>query len=144
MTTISLVAGAARGLGRTTTIGISHHGGDVVSTYRQGAEDAQASGVAIETLGCKAVAPPLGIKATATFPPSSIRREQAIMPPMTRSGCRRGSRRSRDRPPPSRNITGIPSVKELDPDMVSAYVFSPRGLAAPINPEPGGSHVHEL
>ena len=45
MNTVSLVTGAARGLGRTTAMGISRHGGDVISTYREGAEDVQAFGV---------------------------------------------------------------------------------------------------
>jgi NAD(P)-dependent dehydrogenase (short-subunit alcohol dehydrogenase family) len=56
MTTISLVTGGSRGLGRNTAISIARHGGDVVLTYRSGKVDAQAVVTEIEALGRKAVA----------------------------------------------------------------------------------------
>ena len=42
MTTISIVTGGSRGLGRNTAISIARHGGDVILTYRSGAEGAKA------------------------------------------------------------------------------------------------------
>lgn len=56
MTTISLVTGGNRGLGRNTAISIARHGGDVILTYRTGAETAKAVVADIEALGRKAVA----------------------------------------------------------------------------------------
>ena len=68
MTTISLVTGAGRGLGRNTAISIARHGGDVILTYRQGSDAAQAVVAEIEGLGRKAVALPLDVTHIATFP----------------------------------------------------------------------------
>jgi NAD(P)-dependent dehydrogenase (short-subunit alcohol dehydrogenase family) len=56
MTTISLVTGANRGLGRNTAISIALRGGDVILTYRSGAAEAGAVVQEIEALGRKAVA----------------------------------------------------------------------------------------
>ncbi|SEM19225.1 NAD(P)-dependent dehydrogenase, short-chain alcohol dehydrogenase family [Pseudoxanthomonas sp. GM95] len=56
MTTISLVTGASRGLGRNTALSIARAGGDVVLTYRSGTEDAQAVVAQVQALGRKAVA----------------------------------------------------------------------------------------
>ncbi|WP_375396623.1 SDR family NAD(P)-dependent oxidoreductase [uncultured Sphingomonas sp.] len=68
MTTISLVTGASRGLGRNTAISIARHGGDVVLTYRTSAEDAMAVVAEIAALGRKAVALPLDVGDLASFP----------------------------------------------------------------------------
>ena len=68
MTTISLVTGASRGLGRNTAISIARHGGDVILTYRNGADGAQAVVEEIEAMGRKAVALPLDVGDIATFP----------------------------------------------------------------------------
>ena len=68
MTTISLVTGASRGLGRNTALSIARHGGDVILTYRQGSDAAQAVVAEIEGLGRKAVALPLDVTHIATFP----------------------------------------------------------------------------
>ena len=68
MTTISLVTGASRGLGRNTAVSIARHGGDVILTYRHGAADAQAVVAEIEALGRRAVALPLDVTRIATFP----------------------------------------------------------------------------
>ena len=67
MTTISLVTGASRGLGRNTAISIARHGGDVILTYRHGADDAQAVVTEIAALGRKAVALHLDVTQVATF-----------------------------------------------------------------------------
>ena len=68
MTTVSLVTGASRGLGRNTAISIARRGGDVILTYRHGSDAAQAIVAEIEALGRKAVALPLDVTQIATFP----------------------------------------------------------------------------
>ena len=67
MTTISLVTGASRGLGRNTAISIARRGGDVVLTYRNGAEEAKAVVAEIEALGRKAVALQLDTGTVTSF-----------------------------------------------------------------------------
>ena len=68
MTTISIVTGASRGLGRNTALSIARHGGDVILTYRSGADGAKAVVAEIEALGRKAVALPLDVGDVSTFP----------------------------------------------------------------------------
>jgi NAD(P)-dependent dehydrogenase (short-subunit alcohol dehydrogenase family) len=68
MTTISIVTGGSRGLGRNTAVSIARHGGDVILTYRSGAEDAKAVVAEIEGLGRKAVALQLDVSDISTFP----------------------------------------------------------------------------
>ena len=68
MTTISLVTGGSRGLGRNTAVSIAKHGGDVILTYRNGAEEANAVVAEIEALGHKAVALQLDVGTTSAFP----------------------------------------------------------------------------
>ncbi|WP_375463254.1 SDR family NAD(P)-dependent oxidoreductase [uncultured Methylobacterium sp.] len=68
MTTLSLVTGASRGLGRNTAISIARHGGDVILTYRHGADDARGVVAEIEALGRKAVALQLDVTRVSTFP----------------------------------------------------------------------------
>src|SRR6185503_3419894 len=67
MTTISLVTGASRGLGRNTAISIARHGGDVILTYRNGADEAKAVVAEIEALGRKAMAIQLDVTRISTF-----------------------------------------------------------------------------
>jgi NAD(P)-dependent dehydrogenase (short-subunit alcohol dehydrogenase family) len=67
MSTISLVTGASRGLGRNSAISIARRGGDVIVTYRSGASEAQAVVAAIEALGRKAVALQLDVTDLASF-----------------------------------------------------------------------------
>ncbi|WP_158807232.1 SDR family NAD(P)-dependent oxidoreductase [Beijerinckia sp. L45] len=67
MTTLSLVTGASRGLGRNTAISIARHGGDVILTYRNGADAAKAVVAEIEALGRKAVAIELDVTQIPTF-----------------------------------------------------------------------------
>ena len=69
MTTISLVTGASRGLGRNTAISIARHGGDVMLTYRNGADEAKAVVAEIEALGRKAVAIQLDVTRISAFGP---------------------------------------------------------------------------
>lgn len=67
MTTIALVTGGSRGLGRNTAISIARHGGDVILTYRSGEEQAKAVVAEIERLGRKAVALRLDVTDIASF-----------------------------------------------------------------------------
>lgn len=67
MTTISLVTGGSRGLGRNTAISIARRGGDVIITYRSGADDARQVVDEIEALGRKAVALQLDVGTTTSF-----------------------------------------------------------------------------
>ncbi len=56
MTTIALVTGASRGLGRNTALSIARVGGDVVLTYQSRGEDAQTVVAEVAAMGRKAVA----------------------------------------------------------------------------------------
>lgn len=67
MTTITLVTGASRGLGRNAALSIARHGGDVVLTYQSRAQEAQAVVAEIAALGRKAVALPLDVGDVASF-----------------------------------------------------------------------------
>jgi NAD(P)-dependent dehydrogenase (short-subunit alcohol dehydrogenase family) len=67
MSTISLVTGASRGLGRNTAIGIARKGGDVILTYQSRADEAKAVVAEIEALGRKAVAIQLDAGSVADF-----------------------------------------------------------------------------
>jgi NAD(P)-dependent dehydrogenase (short-subunit alcohol dehydrogenase family) len=67
MTTVSIVTGGSRGLGRNTAISIARHGGDVIFTYRKSADEARAVITEIEALGRKAVAFPLDISEVSSF-----------------------------------------------------------------------------
>jgi len=68
MSTISIVTGGSRGLGRNSAISIARHGGDVILTYRSNAEAARAVVADIEALGRKAVALQLETGDIAGFP----------------------------------------------------------------------------
>lgn len=67
MSTISIVTGASRGLGRNTAISIARRGGDVILTYRSGEAEAHEVVNEIQTLGRKAVALPLNASDVSTF-----------------------------------------------------------------------------
>jgi len=68
MSTITLVTGGSRGLGRNTALAVAHGGGDVVFTYRSRADEAQAVVGEIAALGRKAVALQLDTSDAAAFP----------------------------------------------------------------------------
>lgn len=68
MTTLSLVTGASRGLGRNTALSIARHGGDVIVTYRDGKDAADAVVADIRALGRKAVALRLDTSKVSSFP----------------------------------------------------------------------------
>jgi NAD(P)-dependent dehydrogenase (short-subunit alcohol dehydrogenase family) len=67
MTTISLITGASRGLGRNTALHIAREGGDVVITYQQRADDADALVAEVQALGRKAVALQLDVGTVGGF-----------------------------------------------------------------------------
>ncbi|WP_375310407.1 SDR family oxidoreductase [Bradyrhizobium sp. A5] len=67
MTTISIVTGGTRGLGRNTALGIGRHGGDVILTYRNGAAEAETTVQEMKALGRKAVALPLDVSKVSSF-----------------------------------------------------------------------------
>lgn len=68
MTKIALITGANRGLGRQTALDIARQGGDVIVTYRGSLEQAEAVVADIRALGRKAIALPLDMAQTASFP----------------------------------------------------------------------------
>ncbi|KIS44210.1 SDR family NAD(P)-dependent oxidoreductase [Kosakonia radicincitans] len=68
MTTLSLVTGASRGLGRNTALSIARHGGDVIITYRNGKEAADAVAADIQSLGRKAMTLQLDVSNVSSFP----------------------------------------------------------------------------
>ena len=69
MTTIALVTGGSRGLGRDTALSIARHGGDVILTYQSRVNDAQAVVAEITAMGRKAVALQLDTGDVAAFGP---------------------------------------------------------------------------
>ena len=66
---ITLVTGGSRGLGRSTALSVARHGGDVILTYQNRVEDAQAVVAEIEALGRKAVVFQLDVGNVAAFAP---------------------------------------------------------------------------
>ncbi len=68
MSTISLITGSSRGLGRNTAVSIAARGGDVIVTYRSGATEAHAVVAEIEALGRKAVALQLDVTDIGSLP----------------------------------------------------------------------------
>ena len=68
MSKITLVTGSSRGLGRNTALSIAQRGGDVIVTYRSGADEAARLVSQIEALGRKAVALQLDLANVASFP----------------------------------------------------------------------------
>ena len=67
MSTISLITGGSRGLGRNTALAIARGGGDVILTWRSQAEEARDTVAAIEALGRKAVSLQLDTAEVASF-----------------------------------------------------------------------------
>jgi len=67
MTTISLITGGSRGLGRNTAASIARRGGDVVLTYHSQKDEAETAVAEIEALGRKAIALQLDAGDIASF-----------------------------------------------------------------------------
>jgi NAD(P)-dependent dehydrogenase (short-subunit alcohol dehydrogenase family) len=78
MTTISIVTGASRGLGRNTALSIARAGGDVVLTYQNRREDAEAAVEEIKALGRKAVTLQLDTGDMFSFKPFTERLRTAL------------------------------------------------------------------
>ncbi|UDM53960.1 SDR family NAD(P)-dependent oxidoreductase [Cupriavidus sp. MP-37] len=78
MTTISLVTGSSRGLGRNTAVSIARKGGDVILTYQNREADANAVAAEIEALGRKAVALQLDAGDISAFPAFAERLKAAL------------------------------------------------------------------
>lgn len=68
MSTITLVTGSSRGLGRNTALSVARSGGDVIVTYHSRAAEAEAVVAEILAMGRKAAALPLDVGNVATFP----------------------------------------------------------------------------
>lgn len=81
MSTVSIVTGGSRGLGRNTAISIASHGGDVILTYRNGVEQAKAVVAEIEALGRKAVALQLDVTDVSSFQAfaDAVRKELSVI-----------------------------------------------------------------
>lgn len=67
MTTLSIVTGSSRGLGRNIALHIARRGGDVIVTYRSRREEAEAVVGEIRALGRQAVALQLDTAVVAGF-----------------------------------------------------------------------------
>jgi NAD(P)-dependent dehydrogenase (short-subunit alcohol dehydrogenase family) len=65
---IALITGGSRGLGKDTALKLAERGVGVILTYRSRAEEAQAVVAQIERLGARAVALPLDVGHSASFP----------------------------------------------------------------------------
>jgi NAD(P)-dependent dehydrogenase (short-subunit alcohol dehydrogenase family) len=76
--TISLITGASRGLGRNTALAIAGRGGDVIVTYHSAQAEAQAVVAEIEALGRKALAFQLDVGDCATFATFATRLRVAL------------------------------------------------------------------
>ena len=64
---IAIITGGSRGLGKNTAMKLAEQGTDVILTYRSGHDEAVAVVAAIEKLGRKAVALPLDVGKSAGF-----------------------------------------------------------------------------
>ncbi|WP_374675069.1 SDR family NAD(P)-dependent oxidoreductase [Ideonella sp.] len=64
---IALITGASRGLGRDAALALAARGSDLILTYRQRADEAQAVVEAAQRLGARAVALPLDVGRSDTF-----------------------------------------------------------------------------
>lgn len=65
---IALITGASRGLGRNAAQHLARQGSDLILTYRSGADEAQALVQEVEALGRRAVALPLDVSKSGSFP----------------------------------------------------------------------------
>jgi NAD(P)-dependent dehydrogenase (short-subunit alcohol dehydrogenase family) len=78
MSTITLITGASRGLGRNAALCIARGGGDVILTYRTQEQDAHVVVAAIQAMGRKAIALRLDTAQVASFPAFAATLQQAL------------------------------------------------------------------
>ncbi|MFG1302062.1 SDR family oxidoreductase [Xanthobacter sp. V3C-3] len=78
MTTITLITGGSRGLGRNTALAVARQGGDVALTYRSNAAEAAEVVGEIQAMGRQAVALQLDTGDTAAFPPFAASLKAAL------------------------------------------------------------------
>jgi NAD(P)-dependent dehydrogenase (short-subunit alcohol dehydrogenase family) len=69
---IALVTGGSRGLGRNTALKLAARGVDVILTYRSRRDEADAVVAQIEQAGARAVALPLDVGNSASFPAFAV------------------------------------------------------------------------
>ncbi|WP_028996643.1 SDR family NAD(P)-dependent oxidoreductase [Azohydromonas australica] len=65
---IALITGGSRGLGRSAALALAARGVDLILTYRSGLAEAQAVVAQAQALGVRAVALPLDVADSASFP----------------------------------------------------------------------------
>ncbi|TPG24346.1 SDR family NAD(P)-dependent oxidoreductase [Variovorax guangxiensis] len=65
---IALITGASRGLGKNAAQHLARHGSDLIVTSRTGADEAQALVREIEAMGRRAVALPVDVSRSGSFP----------------------------------------------------------------------------
>lgn len=75
---IVLITGANRGLGRNAALKLAAAGDDVVLTYRSHADEAAEVVAQIESLGRRAVAMPLDVADSASFPAFAARLREVL------------------------------------------------------------------
>ncbi|MGJ7546531.1 SDR family NAD(P)-dependent oxidoreductase [Variovorax sp. LT1R16] len=75
---IALITGASRGLGKNTAQHLARQGSDLVLTYRSGADEARQLVGEIEALGRRAVALPLDVAQSASFPAFAAQLKAAL------------------------------------------------------------------
>lgn len=85
MTTISIVTGGSRGLGRNTALSIARMGGDVILTYRSGKDNAERVVAEIAAMGRKAVALQLDTGIVTSFP-AFVEKVRSILASRNRDG----------------------------------------------------------
>jgi NAD(P)-dependent dehydrogenase (short-subunit alcohol dehydrogenase family) len=75
---IALVTGGSRGLGKNTALRLAEHGNDVILTYRSSRIEADAVVEEILHLGRRAIALPLDVEITSTFPDFAVKVRHAL------------------------------------------------------------------
>jgi NAD(P)-dependent dehydrogenase (short-subunit alcohol dehydrogenase family) len=65
---IAIITGGSRGLGKSMALHLAERGVDLIITYRSGAKEAREVVAQLEAKGRKAVALPLDVSNSATFP----------------------------------------------------------------------------
>lgn len=78
MRKIALITGASRGLGRNTALNIARKGNDVIFTYQNREQDAQAVIAEIKAIGRKALALQLDVGDVSTFAAFTARLQSAL------------------------------------------------------------------